>query len=506
MPDFDNIIDDVFPEGQDPVSLAEGFKAAEDDPRLWLPPPTDPMKVAARFIEDQYLDRGHHRLLRHSRNTFYVYSGTHWPEAEDRTLRSRLYDYLQDAMYVKMVYGKPEGKPWEPNRRKVEDVLDALKAQGHLPADVNPPTWIGGDHDDLDPRDLISLENGILHIPTRTLIDHSPEFWSHNTLPYPYDPKAEIPNRWEKFLAELWPDDSESISTLQEIFGYLLTVDTTQQKMMLLVGPKRSGKGTIARVLTGLLGAHNVAAPTLAGLATNFGVSPLIDRPLAITSDARLGTRADTAIVVERLLSISGEDSITIDRKYRDPWTGRLPTRFLILSNELPRLSDSSGALASRFVILTLTLSFYGREDSTLTDTFLEGATGILNWALDGLDRLRDRGYFVQPASSAEALTQLEDLASPVSAFVRDRCVVGPGYRVPVDDLYKAWRLWATEQGHTRISTAATFGRDLRAVVPNVHRGRPRVDGDRVPHYDGIGLQPLHSSGPEDNPGQGPEW
>ena len=34
--------------------------------------------------------------------------------------------------------------------------------------------------------------------------------------------------------------------------------------MFLLVGPKRSGKGTIARVLTGLLGAHNTAAPTLA--------------------------------------------------------------------------------------------------------------------------------------------------------------------------------------------------------------------------------------------------
>ena len=57
-------------------------------------------------------------------------------------------------------------------------------------------------------------------------------------------------------------------------------------------------------------------------------------------------------IAVERLLSISGEDSITVDRKYRAPWTGRLPTRFLILTNELPRFADSSGALASRFVLL----------------------------------------------------------------------------------------------------------------------------------------------------------
>lgn len=65
-----------------------------------------------------------------------------------------------------------------------------------------------------------------------------------------------------------------------------------------MVGPKRGGKGTIGRVLTGLLGAHQVAAPTLASLSTNFGLQPLIGRPLALISDARLSTKADSKIVV----------------------------------------------------------------------------------------------------------------------------------------------------------------------------------------------------------------
>jgi len=38
--------------------------------------------------------------------------------------------------------------------------------------------------------------------------------------------------------------------------------------------------------------------------------------------------------VVERLLSISGEDTITVNRKYRDQCTGKLPSRFMIISNE----------------------------------------------------------------------------------------------------------------------------------------------------------------------------
>src|SRR5215472_9160659 len=99
-----------------------------------------------------------------------------------------------------------------------------------------------------------------------------------------------------------------------------------------MVGPKRSGKGTIA-------GPDNTVAPTLAGLGTNFGLAPLIGKRVAIISDARLGGRADQAAIGQRLLSITGEDTITIDRKFLPAWTGRLQVRFLILSNELPRLA-----------------------------------------------------------------------------------------------------------------------------------------------------------------------
>jgi putative DNA primase/helicase len=73
-------------------------------------------------------------------------------------------------------------------------------------------------------------------------------------------------------------------------------------------------------------------------------------------------------------LSISGEDSLTVDRKYKEPWTGRLPTRFLVMTNELPRLSHASGALASRFILLVLTRSFYGHEHPKLTAELLAEA------------------------------------------------------------------------------------------------------------------------------------
>ena len=241
--------------------------------------------------------------------------------------------------------------------------------------------------------------------------------------------------------------------------GYVLAPDTRQQKILLGVGPRRSGKGTIGRVLRATIGRANVCGPTLASLSTNFGLWPLIGKSLAIISDARLGGRTDSQAVVERLLSISGEDCLTIDRKNLEPLTVKLPTRLMIFSNELPRLGDASGALAGRMILLRLKQSFFGREDTTLTDRLLTERPGILAWAIQGWQRLRTRGYFVQPTAADELLTELSDLASPVSVFVRECCNVGPEYEARRADLYAAYAEWAKEHGRDRIEDEIGFGR-----------------------------------------------
>jgi putative DNA primase/helicase len=216
--------------------------------------------------------------------------------------------------------------------------------------------------------------------------------------------------------------------------------------MLLIVGPKRAGKGTIARVLTALIGPANVAGPTLSSLADRFGLAPLVGKPVAVISDARFsGRSAEQAVVVERLLSISGEDTLTFDRKNREHITTRLPTRFTILTNELPRLTDASAALPSRLLVLQLTRSWYGEEDTGLAQRLLQERAGIFRWAVDGLRRLRTRGRFVQPTSGADAAKRLVELSSPVTAFVQERCELGPDKTVNKRTLFDAWRGWCND-------------------------------------------------------------
>jgi putative DNA primase/helicase len=477
--------------GQEPAKgkgivavVRDGVPLARDAAGRPILDPRDPMPSARALLADAFTSEGL-RTMQHYRGTFWRWDGACYRDADADSVHARIWDYLDVARR----YGKEsEVLPFQPSRTTVENVAAAFKAVCNLPGNVEAPSWLGEASGRPSPFELLPVRNGLLHLPSGRLTQPSPSFFCLNASGVQFDPAAPAPKEWQRFLDLIWPGDPQSINALQEIFGYLLSPDTSHQKIPLIVGPKRSGKGTIARVLTALLGQESVTAPTLASLAMNFGLAPLVGKSVAIIGDARLGGKADQSAIAERLLSISGEDAITVDRKFQTAWTGRLGVRFIIMSNELPRLSDASGALASRFLVLTMTNSFYGKEDRGLGHRLMNELPGILNWAREGYIRLRDRGFFVPPDSAREAVEELEALGSPISAFVKERCTVAPGLRCAADDLFDAWKAWCTDNGRREAGTVQSFGRDLRAAVNGLRVSQPRVAGVQVRHYDGISL------------------
>ena len=467
------------------IANPDAEQKPETEKKLTLYPGA-PMVSAREYV------RRHHtqataRTLHHQGGSFFTWMKTHYCETPPEDVRAKLYGFLDQAVTP----GKAEGEtmPFNPNKAKVGNVIEALAAVTQLPATTRPPAWLDG-RQHPSPADVVACSNGLLHMPSRELLPHSSEYFCLNALEFGYQPDAPEPQEWLKFLNQIWPNDDASISMLQEIFGLLLTSDTSYQKAFLIVGPKRSGKGTIARVLLALLGRENVAGPTLSSLGQNFGLAPIIGKRLAIISDARLGGKSDQQLVVERILSITGEDTLSVDRKFREAWTGRLESRFLILTNELPRLSDASGALASRFMILLMTHSFYGREDQRLTERLIAELPGILNWSLDGLARLNRRGYFVQPASATEAQRDFEDLGSPIGAFVRDCCVVAPDAECRPETLYSRWLAWCNDQHIMHPGTVQTFGGNIRSVVSSIKTVQHRQGGGTPERfYQGVKIR-----------------
>jgi putative DNA primase/helicase len=436
--------------------------------------PRDPIDTARTFVEVKHTIKGQITLLHHA-DEWRSWTGSYYPLVDEAAIRAQLWTFMEQAYQP----GKSQPEPFKPTSSRVANALDALRAVCNLPQCIAPPYWRR--RSQIPAAEIVTCRNGLLHLPTRKLHPHDPAFFNVNANDFDYDPDASAPE-WDRFLQDLWGEDESAIATLQEWFGYFLTADTSQHKILMLVGPKRAGKGTIGRIITALLGSTNVCSPTLSSLGQNFGPWQLVDKQLAIIADARLSGRQDQHVIAERLLSISGEDLQTIDRKFKEPWTGRLAARFLLLTNELPRIADASTALPSRIILLPMTKSFFGCEDHWLTSRLVDELPGILNWALDGQDRLRKRGHFVQPESGTELIQELEDLSSPVATFVRERCVVEVGKQIACSALFDAWKVWCEAQGRDHTGTVQTFGRDLRAVVPGLKvKQHPR-------RYEGIDL------------------
>jgi putative DNA primase/helicase len=450
-------MEDAHPKGKCPDR-----NEPEPDDSLW-PAPKDPFDVAERYVAEKHTADGHPTLA-YWRGDFYRWVGPHWVELSIDQLRSELYRSLSQVGYMSAA-AQPTELRWSPNKSKIAHVVEALEAAVLNSGEDGTP-------------ELVSFANGALRLGadgSRELVPHDPKRFNLTSLPYDFLPDAPAPKAWLKFLVDLFGDDTESIELLQQWFGYVISGSTEQQKLALLVGPPRAGKGIIARILTALIGVHNVTGPTLAQIGTNFGLQPLIGKSLAIVGDARF-SGAGQSTIVERLLSITGEDVQTIDRKNKEPWTGRVSTRFMILSNELPSLNESSGALAARFVgPIVLKRSFLGREDFDLERRLLAELPGILLWALDGLDALRASGYvFGQPESSREAVRELEDLSSPERAFMRECCVRKSGAVTPTAELYRTFQRWSDSQGRRNVPTFPIFARNIKAAFPDLVFARTR--------------------------------
>jgi putative DNA primase/helicase len=446
---------------------------------------------ARRFIEVNYPGEYGYPALRRHRGAFYIWTGTHFESRSQEEMDAQAWDFLD---YARVRSQDADGNwttaPFRPDPAKVTKLLKAVMSLVQLPESLEPPAWVPKaleeDPDCTPPSELIPCHNGVLNLTLRHLHDHDSAFFNLNSLNVPYQADAGLPNEWLNFLESLFPNDSQSIALLQEMFGYMVSGRTDLQKVFFLLGPSRSGRGTIFRVLTELLGEQNVTSPSLTRLGKDFGMENLIGTSACLITDAAQTRLAPEA--VEAIKAISGEDHVSISRKYQTDWKGTLRTRFAIASNHPLNFSDTSGALSNRIVPLKLTRSFVGQEDVGLGARLTAELPAILNWSLAGLDRLNARGRFDIPESARSIFDQM---VPPIARFVDERCKLYPDATVTEKELFADWRTWCQEEGHQAGSKQHMLAELTSRYPDKVRRVRPKPDGDshRPFVYQGIALR-----------------
>lgn len=391
---------------------------------------------------------------------------------EDKTIRASIAAWMRGAQRKAVVKNKLTLAPFDPKPGDISAVREMLETQTHRPREVFlPPCWLG--ESELDPKTLISVQNGLLDIATCQLYEPTPLFFTRTMIPVAFDPKAPKPVQFLEFLNKTMQGNAALIDILQMMFGYILSPDTSLQKVFFFFGKSRAGKGTLIRVLEKLVGEeHNVTAQTIETLAGRFGLENMVGKTLAIITDMNCEHKPTLGTAASRINAISGEDAVDAERKgIGQHWHGRLGARIVMAGNTLPDFRSHTDAMMARLRCVPFDVSFIGREDRDLTDKLLAELPGILLWALDGLDTLRLVGDFEEPQESKELKVRMRAMADPVQSFVNEYCTLEADSAVDKQLLYAEYVTFCE-----KIKTAAlahnTFTEKMRELCPGVRPAR----------------------------------
>lgn len=454
-----------------------------------------PSTIAVTFLEDKFHQTGRY-LMRQWDNNWYRYEEGRYLKMGKNEVWQPIYLWAKDKMITRE---KPNGeqavialKMDIPTSNNLER---AMLAETLLPL-ASLPCWVNGTTGP-DPKDMIVFSNGILNVPSyledptgdEVLLPHTPDLFSTVALPFAFDSTAVCP-QWLAFLEASLGDDQDKIQLLKEWFGYCMTSDTTRHKMMYMRGLPGAGKGTSMTILEALIGSEHTAASSFSELAGDFGTAPLIGKQICLIGDARTPTSKGMK-GLELLLSMTGEDKFSVNRKNRDHAENvMLIARITIASNSFIEVPDHERAMERRLLLLEFVRSFQGREDTELRAKLKTELPGIALWALEGLRALKERGpsgAFTKPVSSIKAMADWIEGNSPMTAFISECC--DPSGEVAKSRLFEAWAGWCHERRAPEVSRTRFYEQMTNQVNGVTTFDRVDATGRKVLYFKGLSLK-----------------
>ncbi|MEW6425189.1 MAG: phage/plasmid primase, P4 family [Bacillota bacterium] len=383
---------------------------------------------------------------------------------------------------------------WNGAYREISDNEAAAVVKKYLPDNCCKSSWISDalnlwkleilkNTEDLNREPLIiNLKNGLLDIKSGALKPHDPEFLATIQLNCNYDEGAGCP-LFLKFLSEVLPP--ENILLIQEFYGYCLVPLTSAQKAFVLHGPGQSGKSTVLSVLEYMLGKQNVSSVEWQNLGDRFKTAQLFGKLANIAADLPAQAIEDAAA----FKAIVGGDTITAERKFKNPFSFKPFARLLFSCNRLPYSKDQTGAFYRRLIIIPFeNVIPDDKVDKRLKEKLFREVDGIFSWALEGLRRLMANNFTFSENDTTRAQIERYRLEnSNVLAFIAENCVVKPQCVVKREKLYSEYRRWCEDNGYYFVSRRS-FNQEIEANFPNVQRSIHGPEYAREKVWRGIGL------------------
>lgn len=317
----------------------------------------------------------------------------------------------------------------------------------------------------------------------------SSRWFSVVEVPYDYDSEATCPN-WLRWLTQMMPDES-SIKLTQEYFGYLLVPETSQHSALFLVGEGGTGKTTVGYVARHMLGDDNTSNLSLPQFASEYGMVTTFGKYLNVVDETSLRISPKEEMALKWYISGTPFES---NRKYLGYLSIRPTARLIVATNSFPRFNDPTDGIWRRIMGIRMNNTNHTKDPRILAGLVAE-RTGIFNWALQGLRRLREQGRFTVSESSPVA--SYKDAYHPTRGFIDDYLTEVEGGFASNAILGGWYKSWCIANGTKPNVELPQLQEAIIARFPSVSHSRRSVEGRQQRGLINIGLR-----GPTNETGQ----
>lgn len=112
------------------------------------------------------------------------------------------------------------------------------------------------------------------------------------------------------------------------------------------------------------------------------------------------------------------------------------------------RVGDANSGIFRRVKVVSFPSLPPEDRNPEVKERIKDEGPGILNWALEGLARLRERGRFDIPESVEDSTAQFKEHNDIPALFVAEKCVKETDVKEKAGELYKEYKFWCEENGH----------------------------------------------------------
>ena len=310
-------------------------------------------------------------------------------------------------------------------------------------------TWELNQHPDY----WINFRNGMYDLKEGKLYPHSPRYYSINQIPHRYEAIVKDSEKYknsEYFLqsALATPD----IKTILQFMGLCMTINTSYQFFLMLLGEGGNGKSILISILECIVGMDNISNVPLCDLTRQFYPAQLLGKLVNACADVSKVAIGDDAMIKK----ITGGDRIPCEFKGKDSFFFTPYAKLFFSANRFPHVDDKSDGFKRRTRVINMNKK-PEKPDITLKQKLIREIEYWVFLAVQAAREVFITGEIYESENSKALKEEIAKKSDSVHAFIADCMLFQEGHNVKRSETFEEYKQYCRYYDRIALGRSAFF-------------------------------------------------